>query len=256
MRISSTIVLGSLALGLAVAACAPAAGTAIGSGGAEDDSGTPPVDGERGNPARTGDGGGLTDASPRDAGFVFANASFDIPTPTSELGMTCPWLDGPNCWKDMIDRATACAPPEGAIGRMSADSRSCTFDDGHVIHFSWGLGIGDEQDGGSTWVTAYQMRKPDGSSCFETAYGWGKQRFRAGAVDVYQSLSAIWTQVTCPDGATYKQSGPDACGGWDWGTRRNAGQVPSNYVSCTNGECTIGFSGATGGRRVIARCRR
>jgi hypothetical protein len=207
---------------------------------------TPSADSADGK--RTGDG------STTDASRGFSNAVFEVPTPTSELGMTCPWLDGDNCWKQMLEDVARCGPPPGAVGRLSTDGTSCAFADGHVIDFAGTVSLlGADAGTSSTVIIAYRMRAPGGSTCLETAYGWGKTRFRVGSRDYFHTLAGISSQVTCPDGTRYSQSHPDTCA--QFFDRWAAGQTPQHYfVTCSSEECYIKLTGATGGSRVIARC--
>jgi hypothetical protein len=204
--------------------------------------------------------GGL-DAGARDSGVAdaggeapFRNQAFELPVPAAEQGMTCAWLDGDNCWKQLVASAAACGPAPSSVGRLSADGRQCTFATGHVIDFAGALTPLPSSDGGTVLhIAAFRVRGPVGQRCLETAYGWGKQRFRAGALEVFQNASGITTEITCPDGVRYAQSAPDACAGF--GARWAVGETPLHVVACDASECTITFSGAPQGRQLLARCR-
>lgn len=197
------------------------------------------------------DAGGLA----RDAGASgFSNASFTLPDAGAPGAMTCAWLDGANCWKEQVDRLTACGLSVGAVGGLSEDGQSCEFDGGLRLAFSSPPpAVAD--GGASLWFAALQMTGSNGP-CFETAYGLGRARFAAGGRAVFtHNTSLLGYQVICPDLRAFdNESQNGACP--DFGLRYLQGRVPGHELWCDSRECQVRFFGASEGRRVAARCLR
>lgn len=233
------------------------------------DAGSPPFSGGLGGssgvtfPLPEADAGERADAAvpdagtaPEDAGLAsFMNQRFTLPDAGDAGAMTCAWLDGTNCWKEQVDRFSACGPPVGAVGAFSGDGLSCDFDGGVRVAFSSPPPA--VADGGSSlWFAALEVRGPDGRACFETAYTLGRARFSSGGRALFtHNTSLLGYQVICPDLRVFdneQQNG--ACA--DFGLRYLQGRVPGHELWCDSQECQVRFFGASDGRRVAARCLR
>jgi hypothetical protein len=169
--------------------------------------------------------------------------------------MTCPWLDGQNCWKAQMERFTGCGVPVESVGQFSPDGKICTFDGGRVLEFSDGRAFVPDA-GTSQWFVAMQLRDAQGEVCFETAFALGKSRFKTKNAELFSySLSLLEYEVMCPDRSRFNNVGSNgACS--NFGARYFGGQVPGHDIFCEGLECRIQFTGMPEGRRTAARCRR
>lgn len=81
----------------------------------------------------------------------------NVPTAKgADLPMTCEWLEGQNCWKEMIAEAAECAPKD--VGTINADRSACEFEGRAALELAGPLSTPAE---GSTLVEVTDHRIAD-----------------------------------------------------------------------------------------------
>lgn len=123
----------------------------------------------------------------------------------SGAALDCAYLAGPdNCWKAQLAVVKACTVPRNASGRLSADRRVCTYDDGHVITFDEPLAVPVDSD-----HEHHLTVNNGGADCvrFDGANAKGVSiRTSAGTVKLGPTGSGTSAVLTCPDGSTHATS--------------------------------------------------
>ena len=120
----------------------------------------------------------------------------------------CSFLSGPNCYKSTAVAAMSCLPDSMAQGTLSADGKTCTYADGHVIAFQSAVTLPLPMqplfnftltNGGAQCLTFNQTT----SSAFTLTTSAGT--FTENANETTGTVTAV-----CPGGATYSASGASA----------------------------------------------
>jgi len=120
--------------------------------------------------------------------------------------LTCSWLDGSNCFKTTIAAAMSCLPAPDAQGTLSADGKTCSYSDGHLVTFDQPVTLPPtDAELGNFTIT------DDGVACF----GWaepstGNFTVKTSAGTFSQTTTGAVISMVCPDGTTWSTSGPSA----------------------------------------------
>lgn len=171
--------------------------------------------------------------------------------------MTCEWLDGDNCWKQVIADVDRCKP--AGPGTFSADGATCSFSDGSQMTWSGFENFNDATQFENLIVyTPQRLAAADGSTCLEIrTAGWADYAVISGdTVVVYDSLSATSFRVICGDGSSYSSEVEGACG--DLPARGFAGTSPSFRGQFTrDGQSSSAvFGGSVDGPHAVWTCER
>ena len=118
--------------------------------------------------------------------------------------LTCSWLDGSNCFKTTIAAAMSCLPGPSTQGTLSADGKTCSYSDGHVVTFDQPVTLPptDAQLGNFT-ITDH------GAACLDWAQAsTGNFTVKTSAGTFTQTSKGVVISMVCPDGTTWSTSGP------------------------------------------------
>jgi len=171
----------------------------------------------------------------------------------SSKPLDCAWLEGDNCWKQMMRRANECAFPKEADGVLSEDGKTCSLEDGPTVHFEDPIVLPYDFDTAEPWNFTIQR---DGKDCltFEENEGSGATsiRFTVGDATFQEDVAGLGVTITCPDGESYRTGNGMAlleCEG-------DFGGLPG--TSSGGGTRSIGFSflGGEDGIQDMFSCRR
>jgi len=191
-----------------------------------------------------------------------------LPTPLSPIRpMTCEWLDGDNCWKELMRDVVACAP--NGFGTVASDGSACRFPDGSRLEYTGDFdaceplpanegGSGGEANTTSTIIVAnHDVRRPDGSRCFSAKIqGFGRASYSSATQTILTTATGLFTfQLTCPDGSTYDSGAEGACPSLAAYWAR--GQLPGELFFCNadSSEYFVAVSGVDQARANVASCR-
>ncbi len=115
-----------------------------------------------------------------------------------EIG--CDWLTGANCWKASLQAVTECLPPVEEKGTLSADGRSCSYTQGHLLTFRRPVDMQrlDQQ------VWDFTLEK-DGQSCLSLSEPSETKLVLTTPLGTFlEEAKNMGVQFTCPDGKQYK----------------------------------------------------
>lgn len=117
----------------------------------------------------------------------------------------CDWFEGSNCYKDTLAAAIDCLPDDaGPDGTLSADSATCTYDDGTQIVFHNPFDP-DAMDN-DTYLWDVEVIS-GGQTCIRVTEGTGgDMTVTTPAGDYVQTTSGFSMRLTCPDGVEFKVS--------------------------------------------------
>jgi hypothetical protein len=114
----------------------------------------------------------------------------------------CNWLSGPNCYQSTFSPAFGCLP--NAMGKLSADGKTCTFASGQIITFDSPVTVPLP----SGALVSFTLTTGGGTQCLKAT--------QSSADSFTLTTSAgtfVWTagggaaSAVCPDGSSYAGSG-------------------------------------------------
>jgi len=161
---------------------------------------------------------------------------------SSANALTCSWFDGPNCFKIAIDAAMSCLPSASVVGTLSADGKTCTYSDGHLVTFDPPLTVplSDSQLSNFTITD-------NGAACLSwNQPSTGNFTVRTSAGTFNQTTMGAVVSMVCPDGTTWSTSGVEgdvALSQCDGGPNENPGAGP--LTSSDSVEVLLGGTGAS-----------
>jgi hypothetical protein len=118
--------------------------------------------------------------------------------------LTCSWLNGSNCFKTMIAAAMSCLPPANAQGTLSADGKTCSYSDGHVVAFAQPVTLPPSGSQTSNFAVT-----DNGVTCLSWAQpSTGNFTVKTSAGTFRQTTTGAVISMICPDGTTFSTSGP------------------------------------------------
>jgi len=162
--------------------------------------------------------------------------SGDAGTSATPLPLTCAWAASEaNCWKQTLEAAQACLPPQSEVGVFGADLKTCTFGGGKVVEFDPAASIPPPGQGLSFSLKGCLTR---------TALARGRFKVETSAGAVEQSSPGQGLLVTCPDGSRYEIADVldlTTCGG-----ATSLDYVPGDVTSWGPGTLSYGFTNAPG----------
>jgi hypothetical protein len=189
-----------------------------------------------------------------------SSAAWDVePIPTPDptpRPMSDEWLDGDNCWKQMVAKAEACATATSGTGAFDDDRQICTFDSGGKLEL--GGPIGTPATGGTLIpVVNWRILGADNRACVTgKILGIGRTALSVqGETVLFENPTLTTYRVTCPDGKTY---GNDAAGASpSFGGKWLARKAPGVLLSCdgTTKDCTLELWGGETGQTPLSVCR-
>jgi hypothetical protein len=181
-----------------------------------------------------------------------------LPTPAAPQPMTCEWLSGSNCWKQLVRDALACAPDAITRGVVTEDRKTCHYSDGARLRFPSPLPRTSDFDAGSTIIpiTPARLDNADGSICaMFSILGLGRGAVTVGdKTALLENTSVTTYNVTCPDGSTFTNEGEGVCP--SFGLYWLGGATPGNVVTCdrTTDVCSLELTGGDTGRVTLTTC--
>lgn len=166
--------------------------------------------------------------------------------------LTCEWLEGDNCWKESVKAATqGCAPGE-ATGVLSADGKTCTFEDGAVINFAKPIdlkaGTNDIE-----WDFSIVRGGQECASFRETDSGGSTTQltFTTALGSFTEHVEGTTLSMACPDGAAYSANGFSLLQQCE-----NAFSIlPGTATSGTGTTVSFSLLGAAGGSAPLFVCQ-
>jgi hypothetical protein len=187
-----------------------------------------------------------------------SSASWAVGTvPTAkgaDLPMSCEWLESNNCWKQMVDDVTSCAPKD--VGAFNADRSACEFDQQATMDFAGPLSTPAP---GNTLIEIVDHRFTDvnNAPCFTgKILGIGRTAFagRKGTV-VSENKTTLNYRIICPDGSSYANDIAGTCA--DFGVRYVQSKVPTYIFKCEgSGTCSsVAGGGSSNTAKVLASCK-
>lgn len=179
-----------------------------------------------------------------------------VPTPeTTPRPITQEWLDGDNCWKQLVAEAQACAgETRASVGSFDPDREQCSFKGGAELELGGPIST---PASGTTLYEATNWRIVDGKgkTCATgKILGVGRSIVDVGGkTALLESLTLTKFQLTCPDGKTYGNELPGTSP--NYGLSWLAHRTPGVLLSCTKEQCKLDLWGGPAGEVNLATCK-
>lgn len=153
-----------------------------------------------------------------------------IPEKTGpDLPMSCAWLEGDNCWKQVAEEALACL--DDRDGTFDEERDECSFKGGSRLELAGPI---SKPASNITLlpVVDHRLVDADGKPCHTSkVLGTGRTAHaNAAGVVVFESLSLTAYRVTCPNGKSYSNEVEGSCD--SFGLRWLAHETPGYSLFC------------------------
>jgi len=142
--------------------------------------------------------------------------------------LTCAWLQGENCWTQLLASVSQCVDP--GMGALATDRSSCSYASGKTVTFATAVPVD---------VTSYSwdFEVRSGSSLCVGLHEVGKNFTVDSSANTftYESVGTSGIRITCPDGSRFEASDALAllgtCGTTGFPVRTYAGNATSVQYS-------------------------
>jgi hypothetical protein len=176
------------------------------------------------------------------------------PVPNAnELPLTCEFLNGDNCWKQIARAATACAPQ--AKGKGAVDRKTCDYPDGSRLTWGGSMPTYAASDSSIYFSSGSFLADAQGRACMTVYVAPSKTALEAGGKTVLlENIGITNWRLTCPDGKTYSTTQTGSCA--DYGAYFSQGKAPNLNPLCipSKSVCTNALQGTEAGRVDVASC--